>query len=78
MLIKDLDKLNLVKLAFGGLVLSPSRFSLAPQLPQNMMLAAKDSKIIFMLHYSTSVTNSVGRLTVLLFKVDVFFHPRPD
>ena len=71
MLIKNLVKLNLVKLAFGGLVLSPSRFSLARQLPQNMTIAAKDLKIIILLHYSKSVTNSVG-LTVLHFKVDVF------
>ena len=50
MCVKDLDKLNLVKLAYGGLVFSSSLFSLLAQLPQNMMIVLKviksDSKII--------------------------------
>ena len=47
--IKDLDKLNLVKLAYVGLVLGLSLFLLLLQMPQNMTLALKvvksDSKI---------------------------------
>ena len=52
--IKDLEKLNLVKLAFGGKVLSSSRFLQLPTLPQNMTFASKvdkiDSKIIILVH----------------------------
>ena len=32
----DLDKLNLVKLGYGGSVLGSSQFLLLPQLPQEM------------------------------------------
>jgi len=38
---KDLDKLNLVKLAYEVKVLGSSRFSLLPQLPLKMMLTLK-------------------------------------
>ena len=40
-LVMDLDRPNLVKLCYGGLVLGLSQFSLLPQLPQKMMLASK-------------------------------------
>ena len=39
--IKDLDELNLVLLAYGGLVLGLSQFLQLPQLPQNITLAPK-------------------------------------
>ena len=42
--IKDLDKLNLVKLAYGGLVLGSSKFPLL-HLSQKMMLNSKVVKI---------------------------------
>ena len=51
--IKDLDKLNLIKLAYGGLVLGLNYILLLPQLPHKIMLASKvvkrDSKIIISL-----------------------------
>ena len=51
--ITDLDKLNLVILVYGGLILGSSRFFLLPQLPQKIQLATKvvksDSKIIILL-----------------------------
>ena len=60
---KDLDKLKLVKLAFGGQVLSSSQFLLLHHLPENMTLASKvvkiDSKIIIRLCRSNFVTHSV-------------------
>ena len=60
MLIKNLDKLNLLKLANGGLVLGSSQFLLLPQLPLKMILASKvvksDSKIIILVHKSKYVT----------------------
>ena len=36
-----LDKLILVKFAYGGLVLGSSKLLLLPRLPQKMMLASK-------------------------------------
>ena len=59
--IKDLDKLNLVKLVNGGLVLGSSHFLLLPHMPKKMKIASKlDSKIIkvfcstkFVTHYAT-------------------------
>ena len=52
--VRDLDKLNFVKLGFGGMVLGSSQFLLLPQLPQLMMLDSKvvesNSKIIISLH----------------------------
>ena len=52
--IKDLDKLDLVNLAFGGKVLGSSSFSLPPLLPHKIMLASKvvkiDSIIIILRH----------------------------
>ena len=51
--ILDLNKLNLVKIRNGGLVLSSSQFPLLPQLPQKMTLDSKfvinDSKTIILL-----------------------------
>ena len=51
--VKDLDKLNLFKFAYGGLVLNSSQFSLLPQLLQKTIAASKvvkrDSKIIIFL-----------------------------
>ena len=56
MRIKDLDKPNLIKLAYGGLILGLSWFSLLHQLPQKLLLDSKvvksDSKIILSLHWS--------------------------
>ena len=42
--ITDLDKLNLVKLDNGGLVLGSSQFLLLSQLPQKMTLTSKVSQ----------------------------------
>jgi len=39
--ISDLDKLNLVKFAYSGLVLGWSKFLKLPQLPQIILLALK-------------------------------------
>ena len=51
--IKDLEKLNLVKLDFGSLVLGWSQFMLLSEQPQNMTFASKvvkiDSKMIISL-----------------------------
>ena len=67
--IKDLDKLNLLKLAYGDLVLGLSQFFLLPQLPQNKTLASKllksDSKITILLHWSKYMTHSVHSLQQL-------------
>ena len=67
--IMDLDKLNLVKFCYGGLILGSSLFSLLPQLPQKMTIAFKvdkiDLKIIFLLCYSKSAVSKMrpaGRL----------------
>ena len=38
--VMDLEKLNLVKLGYGGLGLGSSQFLLLPQMPQKMMLAS--------------------------------------
>ena len=43
--IKNLNKVNLVKLANGCLVLGLSKLPLLPQLPQKMTLASKMVKI---------------------------------
>ena len=62
--IKNLDKLNLVKIRNGGLVLGLSQFLLQPQLSQKMILDSKvvesDSKIITSVCLSKSVTHSVA------------------
>ena len=62
--VKDLDKLNLVKFVYGGVVLGSSKFSLLPQLSQNIMLASKvvkaDSKIIISLCKSKYVIHFVA------------------
>ena len=42
---KSLDKLNLVKFAYGGLVLGSSQFLLLHQLPIKIMLASKETHI---------------------------------
>ena len=42
--ITDLDKLNFVKLDYGGLVLGYGQFLLLPQLPQKITLVSKSSK----------------------------------
>jgi len=51
--IKDLDKINLVKIRNGGKVLGSSQFSILSQLPQKAILASKvvinDSKIVITL-----------------------------
>ena len=39
--VKDLDKLKLVKIAYGGLFLGSSQFLLLPQLPLKIKLASK-------------------------------------
>ena len=60
----DLDKFNLVKFSYGGLVLGSGQFLQCPQLPQGMTLASKvvksDSKIIISLCLSKYVTHSVS------------------
>ena len=60
--ITDLNKLNLVKFAYGGLVSGSSKFLPLPQLPQKMMIASKvvknDPKIMILLPQSKSMTNS--------------------
>ena len=60
---RDLDKLNLVKLAYGGKVLGSSQFLLLPQLPQKATLRSKlvknDSKLIISIYGSKSLTHSV-------------------
>ena len=52
--VTDLDKLDLVKFDYGGLVLGSSQFSLLAQLSQKIMLDSKvvtsDSKIIISLN----------------------------
>ena len=57
--ITDLDKLILVKIGNGGLVLSSSQFLLLPQLPQKIMLASivvkSDSKIEIFNHLDALV-----------------------
>ena len=57
--ITDLDKLILVKIGNGGLVLSSSQFLLLPQLPQKIMLASivvkSDSKIEICYHLDALV-----------------------
>jgi hypothetical protein len=51
--IKDLDKLNLVKLAYSDMVLGLSQFSILPQLRIKITIASKavksDLKIIILL-----------------------------
>ena len=39
--VTELDKFNLVKIGYGGLVLGISQFMILPQLPQKMMLTTK-------------------------------------
>jgi hypothetical protein len=60
---KALDKLDLVKLAFGGKVLGSIPFSLLTQLSHKMMFDSRvvksDSRIIISIHYSKSLTHSV-------------------
>jgi len=60
----DLDKLNLVKLGYGGSVLGSSQFLRLPQLPQKITLVSKVVK---------SDTNKYGYLALLVWK---FFFPR--
>ena len=43
--VRHFDKLNLVKLGYGGLVIGSSQFSLLPQLPRKIQLAQKWSKV---------------------------------
>jgi len=67
-----LDKLNLVKFAFCGLVFASNQISLLPRQPQIMTLASKmvkrEPKIIILLAYSKSVTRSLENF----FKVSTF------
>ena len=60
------DILNLDKLAYGGLILGSSQFSILPKLPQKMVLDSKvvkiDSKIIISSLKSKSLTHSVELL----------------
>ena len=59
----DLDKLNLVKLEYGGSDLSSSQFLLLFRHPQKITLASKvfksDLKIVILLHLPKSVKHSV-------------------
>ena len=61
--VRDLDKINFVKLGNGGSVLGLGQFLLLLQLPQQMTLASKvvksESIIIILLCWSKSVTHSV-------------------
>ena len=52
----DLNKLNLVKLGYGGLVLGSSQFLL---LPQNSNVIKTESEIIISIHQSKSVIQYV-------------------
>ena len=68
---KDLDKLNLVKLTDGDLVLGSRQVLIQPQLPYKMKLASKDvksdSQIIISLCHTESVTYSVEYEKYLFF-----------
>ena len=62
--IKDLNKLNLVNLAYGGLVLGSSQFTLLSEMPQKMMPTSKvvknDSKVIILLRQSKSMSDKLS------------------
>ena len=51
--VTDLDKLNLVKLGYGGLILGWRQFLLLLQLPQKMRLTSKVTKNTLALIHDT-------------------------
>ena len=65
--IRDLDKLKLVKLGYGGLVLGSSQFLILPHLPQKIMPASKVVKVTDMFCTSDSLEFDQPNPTHFLF-----------